>query len=72
MPTPSANPPSVMMLSVRPPSAMITNVTKIEIGIAVPMMSVPRTLPRKKYTTSIASTAPVTAVSVALRNERRT
>ena len=47
MPIPSARPPSVMRLSDSPPSAMITNATMIEIGIAVPMMSVPRTLPRK-------------------------
>ena len=46
IPTPSARPPSVITLRVRPPNAMMTNVTRIEIGIAVPMISVPRTFPR--------------------------
>jgi len=50
----------------------MTKVTMIEIGIAVPMMSVPRTLPRKQYTTSIASAAPASAARVALSSDWRT
>ena len=45
---------------------MMAKAIMIEIGIALPMISVPRTLPRKQYTTSIASTAPARAASEAL------
>ncbi len=71
-PTPRASPPSVMMFKVSPLAPMIAKVTMIEIGIAVPMIKVRRTLPRNRYTTIIANTAPEIAASDALRREWRT
>jgi hypothetical protein len=65
-------PPSVIRFSDSPPSAMMTKVIMIEIGIALPMISVPRTLPRKQYTTSIASTAPAERRERALLSDWRT
>ena len=72
IPMPSARPPSVIRFNDSPPSAMMEKAIMIEIGIALPMMSVPRTLPRNTYTTSIASSAPARAANEALSIDWRT
>ena len=47
MPTASASPPSVMMLSVSPSVHRMASAPRIESGIEVAMMTVERQLPRK-------------------------
>ena len=64
MPTASASASSVRKLSVKPATHMTAKVPMIEIGIASAAMIVLRTLPRKRSTTSAASTAPRTRCSL--------
>ena len=60
-PVPSARPPSDMMLSVRSPMPIITNVASTASGIDTPMMNVLRNERRKMSTTSMARHAPTSA-----------
>ena len=64
-PTPSASPPRVMMLMVSPVTSMSTTATMMPMGMALPMISVRRTSPRKTNTTIIASRAPEIAAKLA-------
>ncbi len=58
MPTPSAKPPSVIRLSVKPARKMSANVATSEMGMAMAMINVLRKLRRKKKSTRIAKTPP--------------
>jgi len=56
-----------MIFSVKPLMLMSMKVTMIAMGMAVPIIRVRRRLPRNRYTTSIASTAPLVFLDVNLR-----
>ena len=63
LPTPSASPPSEMMLSVIPERCIGANVARIEIGIVRPMIRVCGRLRRNRYSTITAIRPPCTALS---------
>ena len=63
LPTPSASPPSEMMLSVIPERCIGANVARIEIGIVRPMISVWGRFRRNRYSTITAITPPWIALS---------
>ena len=60
MPTASARPPSVMMLSVSPSAARIATEPSTDSGIDVTMMMVERQLPRKIRIIRLVSAAATT------------
>ena len=60
MPTASARPPSVMMLSVSPSAERIAIEPRIDSGIDVAMMTVDRQLPRKIRIIRLVSAAAIT------------
>ena len=60
MPTASARPPSVMMLSVSPSTHRMASEPRIESGIEVAMMTVERQLPRKIRIIRLVSAAAIT------------
>ena len=71
MPTPSASPPKLTVLSVKPLKYISAKVAMTEIGIATPMISVEVRLRRKNSSTNTASTAPASAALSTLRIDAR-
>ena len=60
MPTASASPPSVMMLSVSPSAASVAIEPSTDSGMEVAMISVERQLPRKNRIMRLVSAAAMT------------